>query len=240
MWHRFLALTALLSMSASVAMADHRPVYAAAERYRDVVKDFEREVFRADELGRAQRELADDLEDQTSRIRSEARDLDRLDRLAREYQKALVIQSRIEPLVFSGVPGPNYAALSQTWQRVVLAAADLGTQINSISTFGYGGDPYPPLTYRSTRPIYTQPYRDPYGYRPTDGYGVPTYPGYHDRSYRSSYPPINVPPIITSPPRVKTIQRPIYPTIPVRPDCASSPYRRQSLGDALIGALLSR
>jgi hypothetical protein len=115
------------------AQAGHdSPIYCAAERYREAVRDFERHVLRTPRIAHCDERLVDDLEDSTSRLRSAARDPHRLDRLFERFHETEALHHRVEALFFlQGVYPPN-PALADCWRPVAYAFAALVEQIRCL------------------------------------------------------------------------------------------------------------
>ncbi|MEL6106142.1 MAG: hypothetical protein AAFU85_08900, partial [Planctomycetota bacterium] len=75
------------------------PLCQAAEYYREAVRRFEREVLRCD-VHRNDERLVDDLEDSTSRLRTAARNPQRLDRLFRAFYETRLFHYQVERVFF--------------------------------------------------------------------------------------------------------------------------------------------
>lgn len=122
----------LASVAAAPAWAGRHPIAAAADNYREAVKDFEQAVFRANDLGRVERRIADALEDQTSRVRREARDLDDLPRLEKEIGVALSLHQQVETLILASPNRRTVGFLIPDWQRVEFAFTEVVRQFESL------------------------------------------------------------------------------------------------------------
>ena len=208
----------------STASARYRPVYDAADRYRDAVKDFERLVFRADDMGRVERTLADSLEDQTSRVKSEARDLDRPDRLSRELEAASRLHTQVEQLILGDPRRPSLAVLIPAWQNVEIAFDQLIQIIQGPVGGGFAPAPFGPIT------------------PPVTSYRAPVAP-YYPPAPQSYFPPAPVAPVPIAP-------APAIPPAYRDRDCDTrrsftpsyqpAPYRRAPIGRFGTGAYLQR
>lgn len=132
-------IAALLSLvTISSATAGHHPIETAADNYREAVKDFERIVFRSKDLGRIERTVADSLEDQTSRVRSEARDLDNLAKLGIELDAAADLHVQVERTILSNPNRPSLGVLIPAWQQVEFAYSEVASQFETLQY----GKPY--------------------------------------------------------------------------------------------------
>lgn len=245
-----LALVVVGIATTATARADRHPVYTAADAYRDAVLDFERQVFRARGVDRIARTLADELEDQTSRVKRAARDLDDFNELIVEYNQALRLHQQIEAIIFADPRSPFGLTLQPLWQRVLVAADVVGGHITAIQNGGIvgplgptqlgdprlGGPLFPPATggvYGSSRlnpGLATRPlYGNVYGGGIGGGFYGSTVPGpavgvqIQSHEYRLPGGAIySRPPVI----------------VPAVPDCPQ--YGRRNIGGISIGANLQR
>ena len=204
-----LLLTALITPLASVD-ARH-PLRTAGEAYREAVKDFERAVFRADDMGRSQRRLADALEDQSARVRNESRNLDDLPRLQVELQTAAALHAQIEQTILANPYAPSIGVLGPTWQHVVQTYDQVCAQVQSLAAPVYGGGYGGILDDRYSA-----------GYA-ADPFAVPSVSPYAPTPY-------------LAPSRLPAPS--LYPA-PIVPDCPPV-YRRTPVGRHHIGVYLQR
>lgn len=150
------ALLAIATMTLSapqLASAGHdSPLYEAACNYREAAKDFERVVDRSRYVSRVQRDLADDLEDASSDLRSAARRPERRTELVTTWQQVQFIQSQVETVIFGNPNCPSRVDLLPCWQEVLCAAAAFEEQLALLPACGVGA--FQPA-YRT--PIHTLP-----------------------------------------------------------------------------------
>ncbi len=117
----------------NAAEAGHdSPIYCAAERYREAVRDFERHVLRTPRIAHCDERLVDDLEDSTSRLRSAARDPHRLERLFDRFHETESLHHRVEAVFFLQGVYPPDPALADCWRPVAYAFAALVEQIQCL------------------------------------------------------------------------------------------------------------
>ena len=215
---RTIALLTLLVapiVAASNASAQSRhPLRTSGEAYREAVKDFERAVFRADDMGRSQRRLADALEDQSSRVRNESRNLDDLPRLQAELQTAAALHAQIEQTILANPYAASMGVLGPTWQYVVQTYDQVCAQVQSL-----------------VNPIYNDPYAAGYAPSPhVDLYGPSPYLAPAPSAIVPSY-------------RVPSYRVPSY-RVPIVPDCPDAygfpVYRQNPVGRHHVGAYLQR
>ena len=233
-----MSATALIGLASTAEAGGRHPVYYAADDYRDAVVDFERAVFKARDMDRAERTLADELEDQTSRIRREARSLDDLPRLGREIDEALRLHQQIEAIVLSDPSRPSIVVLGQNW---AIVNDSLGRVISEFQLLVGGSQavvqPCPP-TIIDTAPIYPSAFNLPAA--ATEHSGSTYYSGRYQPVYGQMSP-------VISPVRSNSYQRfPVYGSghpailpapiaVPVQPI-----YRNRTIGNIQVGARLQR
>ena len=141
MWLGSIALATVFT--APQAQAES-PLCRAAEFYREAVRRFEREVLRCD-VHRSHERLVDDLEDSTSRLRSAARNPERLDRLFRAFYETRLYHHQVERLFFvDGIYPPN-ARLEFYWDIVAQAYVVLEREMQRCGS---------PHGYRSNYPTF--------------------------------------------------------------------------------------
>ncbi|MEO1524767.1 MAG: hypothetical protein AAFX06_04990 [Planctomycetota bacterium] len=104
MWMGCIALGTVVAVPSAQAAS---PLCQASDQYREAIRRFEREVLRCD-VARVHERLVDDLEDSTSRLRSAARNPERLDRLYRAFYETRFYHQQVERVFFiEGVYPPN-------------------------------------------------------------------------------------------------------------------------------------
>ena len=256
--------TLLLLMVASLVpsttqASHHSPLYDTACSYRDAVVDFERHVIRA-RYDRHIIRLVDDLEDETSVLRSASRD-PYSHRFECALNEVTALSRRVEAAIFGPScrrPDPRIIAC---YEQVTCAYNELMEQVRCLSG---AHDPViaaPRVTVpRVTVPRVTVPHTTmprvpisplPYGvtphhYRPN--YNAPIVPG--TPNFNVPVPGVRVPSIPAPnvpgnlvPPRTSVYNRHGY-TRDFNRDIRATDYHRsygrQDVGAALVGALLSR
>lgn len=136
----FVFTMVLLAAESKPALAGHdSPIYCAAERYREAVRDFERHVLRTRYIARCDERLVDDLEDSTSRLRSAARDLGRLDRLFERFAETDALHCRVEAVFFLQSTYPPNPELDACWRPVAHAYHLLVEQMRCLGGHHHGG-----------------------------------------------------------------------------------------------------
>ncbi|TWU45672.1 hypothetical protein Q31b_08480 [Novipirellula aureliae] len=119
-------------MFTSTASASSRgPLYEASDNYRDAVCDFEGHVLRLRYIEREDRRLVDQLEDATSRLRSDARrasdlDLRALERLNGTWAEIESLHHTVEIALFDQPSYPCNPTLEACWARVDMAHRQFG------------------------------------------------------------------------------------------------------------------
>jgi hypothetical protein len=111
------------------------PVYCAAERYREAVREFERHVLDVRYIARCDERLVDDLEDSTARLRSAARHCDRPDRLFERFCETERLHRRVEWVFFSSGKYARNIELERCWRHV---HHSYGTLVEEIRRLGVG------------------------------------------------------------------------------------------------------
>lgn len=136
MRHLIFPLAALVAVAAwnplAVRAAHESPLYEAADRYRDVVQQFEDDVRDAKYFNRYDEKLVDRLEDTTSRLRSAARNLDHLDRLFYEWEEVEFLQPRVERAIFGRRCYRPHPPLTRSWDDVLIAYDRLAREMQII------------------------------------------------------------------------------------------------------------
>lgn len=162
MKRHFFALIAILfagltSIDSAQAGRD-TPLEIAADRYRDVVKDFERQVFRSRYFGRSYERLADDLEDATGRLLSATRRPHDIENLYRRWYEAQVLHSRVDAEFFGRPGGQETYLLAAYWDRVACVFDELAYQFRCVGhpagrvgkSRGFSGSPLPVSSFNRT------------------------------------------------------------------------------------------
>lgn len=123
------------------------PVYAAADAYRDAVKEFERQVLRTPSIRSSVKRLVDDLEDSTSRLESASRDPQRLDRLISRYVATDALHARVELTFFGDPLCPPGPQLEASWLAVYEAYGRLSYEIRYLQQLRHArrGEPRVPV-----------------------------------------------------------------------------------------------
>ncbi|MEO1616754.1 MAG: hypothetical protein AAFV88_12930 [Planctomycetota bacterium] len=111
------------------------PVFCAADRYREAVREFERHVLRARYVARCDERLTDALEDSTSRLRSAARQLNRPERICQRFVETDTLHRQVESVFFlSGVYPPD-PRLEACWQAVARAYEPLAFELSQFPCY---------------------------------------------------------------------------------------------------------
>ena len=127
----------LVACTTFVETAEASPrtlIYQAANSYRDAVREFERQVLRVPYIHRHDERLVDDLEDQTSRLRSAARHPEIASRFIPEWNKTLSLQAQVETAIFGPGCYPRNPVLEQHWQQVLYRFAVMAEQVSCFTT----------------------------------------------------------------------------------------------------------
>jgi hypothetical protein len=210
------------------ADAGHRhPVIEAAQQYRDTVRDFERIVFRTPAMGHTQRQAADRLELQASRVLSRAHDYRRPDRLRAEFEQAKLLETHAESVVFANHSCPSRVVLAPIWQAVLATCEQLETQLCALERSVV----VPP------RPDCWTPPTHPYLNAPSTGHSYGPTLNYQPSGYMRPWSPPS--PYLNSNDHTNDHlgdHMDYHSNYPME----SRTYRRQDVGSAVIGALLSR
>lgn len=111
------------------------PVYCSAERYREAVREFERHVQRVRYVARCDERLVDDLEDSTSRLRTAARQLNRLDRLCQRFAETDFLHQQVEGVFFGSGVYPPDPRLDACWLNVARTYQALAFEMNQLPCY---------------------------------------------------------------------------------------------------------
>jgi len=122
----FATILASVMFGSTASASSRGPLYEASDHYRDTVCDFEDHVLRLRYIEREDRRLVDQLEDATSRLRSDSRrasDLDPrdLDRLNCTWDEIERLHHAVETALFERPCYPRNPALEACWARVDVA-----------------------------------------------------------------------------------------------------------------------